>query len=215
MAITAQVSQKELERVAGVAYEGRAIRVSLANDISDSLTANSPVSSYTALKVNSGNGYEDYLGTIGEGQYNVLTTKYELPSIDASFTATGAGYSYNKVYVVLGTYTNFVISETSLTGNVATITTVSNHTITAGDFVRISGASNSVYNGYYTVLATPSATRFTYALVSGNISSAASTGTASLVNEEDYVHSVITEAPPITLLSGQLQTYRVALATDD
>jgi hypothetical protein len=49
-----------------------------------------------------------------------------------------------------------------------------------GDTVVIAGATNTVYNGTYTVLAVPTATSFTYNKTNANITLAASTGTASI-----------------------------------
>jgi GTP cyclohydrolase III len=59
MALTASLSQKELERVAQLAYEGYAVRVSLANDVGATLDAEDTVAAWDALKV-SGSGYADF-----------------------------------------------------------------------------------------------------------------------------------------------------------
>lgn len=214
MALTASLSQKEMERVAGLAYEGFAVRVSLANDISATLDAEDTVAAWDALKV-SGSGYADYKGTIGVGSYDASDQRYEMPTFDAEFTATTTGYTFTNVYIVLGTYNSFNISNTELTANVATITTSSNHNFSAADEVLISGATDSAYNGYHTIIATPAPNTFTFALISTNKTSAASTGTAATIIEETYPHSVLTETPAISLAAGQVQTYRVLLATDD
>lgn len=102
MAITVTLSQKEMERVAGLAYEGQDIRVSLAYDPGSSLSSESTVAACDALKISSG-GYSDFTDTIGTGSYDGADGRYEMPQIDAVFTATGAGYTYNTVYVVIGT----------------------------------------------------------------------------------------------------------------
>lgn len=101
MAITAVLSQKEMERVAGLAYEGQAIRVSLAYDPGDTLSSEDTVATWDASKV-SGGGYADFNDTIGTGAYDVADQRYEMPQVEAVFTATGAGYTFNKVYVVIG-----------------------------------------------------------------------------------------------------------------
>lgn len=101
MATTVTLSQKEMERVAGLAYEGLGIRVSLANDIGGTLTSESTVAACDALKV-SGGGYADFTDTIGSGSYNGTTGRYEMPRVDATFTGTGVGFSYTTVYVVIG-----------------------------------------------------------------------------------------------------------------
>lgn len=214
MAITATLSQKELERVAGLAYEGRAIRVSLANDIGDTLTSESTVAACDALKV-SGGGYVDYKSPIGTGAYDVADQRYEMPDIDAEFTATGVGYTYNKVYAVIGTFNSVNISNTELTSNVATITTATSHGFSPGDEVYIAGATDSDYDGYHTISTAPTGTTFTFALVTGDKASGASTGTAATTTEELYLHSLTIENPSIVMAAGQVQTYRIILATDD
>lgn len=134
MAITVTLSQKEMERVAGLAYEGQDIRVSLAYDVGSTLSSESTVAACDALKISSG-GYADFTDTITTGAYNPSAQRYEMPQVEATFTATGAGYTYNTVYVVIGT--------------------------------------------------------------------------------ELYLHSLTVESPNITMLDGQVQTYRITLATDD
>ena len=68
------------------------------------------------------------------------------------------------------------ISNVALTSNVATITTASAHTYSTGDSVTVD-ASNNVFDGTYTITATPTATTFTYAKINANVTSAAATGT--------------------------------------
>lgn len=214
MALTASLSQKEMERVAGLAYEGFAVRVSLANEITATLDAEDTVAAWDAVKI-SGNGYADYKGTIGSGSYDVSDQRYELPTFDAEFTASASGYTYTNVYIVLGTYNSFNISNTALTANVATITTSTAHNFSVSDEVLIAGATDTDYNGYHIITGTPTGTTFTFALVAADKAPAASTGTAATIIEETYPHSVLTESPAISLAAGQVQTYRVLLATDD
>jgi hypothetical protein len=72
----------------------------------------------------------------------------------------------------------FWISNTSLTGNVATITTSEAHGFSVGDRVSIANATNTTYNGKYTIASVPTTTTFTYSLTNANIASASSIGTA-------------------------------------
>lgn len=213
MAITATLSQKEMARVAAAAYEGKSVRISLANDIGNTLTSESLVSSWDALKV-SGGGYADYYATVQVGAYDVADARYEMPQIDAAFTATGGGYTYNRMYVVIGTYTNATITNTQLTANVATITTSGAHGFSVNDVVLIDGTTDPGYEGFYTITAVTSNT-LSYDLVAANKTLAASTGTASVPTEETYLHSLVSESPSVSLLAGQTQTYRVLLATDN
>jgi hypothetical protein len=78
------------------------------------------------------------------------------------------------------------ITNTALTSNVATITSVNN--FAPGQIVTISGTTNSsgAFNGTFTVL-TASNTQFTFALTHADIVSAADTGTASGVWNDGIV----------------------------
>jgi len=102
MAITTTITQAELARVAAAAYEGKTYRISLANNGTTGLTALSTVSAWDAKKL-SGNGYADVTGTIATGAYDATDARFEMPQISALFTANGANWTYDTVYVVLDT----------------------------------------------------------------------------------------------------------------
>lgn len=214
MAITAILSQKEMARVAGLAYENRPIRVSLAYDPGETLTSEDTVSAWDALEISDG-GYAAYKASVGVGVYNITTQRFEMPKIDAVYQATGVGFTFNKVYVVLGTFTPAIIDTTEVTSGVATITTLADHGFSAGDEVFIDGTTDTDYEGYYIIASTPTSTSFTYSLAVADKAVASSPGTAATIAEETYVHSVTTESPSISLVAGQAQTYRILLATDD
>jgi hypothetical protein len=78
----------------------------------------------------------------------------------------------------LGSFAN--ISNAVLTSNVATITTSGAHGFAVGQIVTIAGATNTVYNGVYTITEVPSVNTFRYARTNANIGAAASTGTAAI-----------------------------------
>lgn len=71
------------------------------------------------------------------------------------------------------------VSNKALTSNVATLTTSVAHNFAAGDTVEITGV-DATFDGTYTILATPTATTFTYAKTAANVTSAVATGTASV-----------------------------------
>jgi len=112
MALTITLSQKELERVAALAYEGETLKVMLASVGGTGYDAEDTVANWQSVE-KSGNGYVRYSTTVGTGSYNGTSGKYELPDVDASFTATGAGYSYDRIviYVDGATYPHSVIAE--------------------------------------------------------------------------------------------------------
>lgn len=134
MAQTVTISQRELKRIAGLAYEGETIKVMLCNVGTTGYTAESTVANWQSAEL-SGNGYVRGSASITTGSYDSTDARYEMPSVDVAFTATGTGYSYDRVIIY--------------------------------------------------------------------------------IDGETYIHSVISESPNITLSSGQTQTYRIQLATDD
>ncbi|NBT25380.1 MAG: hypothetical protein EBT09_02215, partial [Actinobacteria bacterium] len=71
------------------------------------------------------------------------------------------------------------ITNTALTGNVATITTSAAHGLVSGNTVTIAGVANNLYNGSYLVASAPSTTTFTFSKTNANVASAAASGTAT------------------------------------
>jgi len=100
MAITTTISQAELARVGVTAYQGKTYRICLAYRNTATLTANSTVAEWDAVKLY-GNGYESATGTIAAGSYNTTTARYELPQIAVTFTASGGNWIYDTLYVVI------------------------------------------------------------------------------------------------------------------
>lgn len=112
MAITVSISQKELERVAALAYEGETIKVMLASVGASGFTAESTVANWQSVE-KSGNGYARFSEVIATGAYDATDARYEIPAIDAAFTATGAGYSYDRIIIYIdgATYIHSMIVE--------------------------------------------------------------------------------------------------------
>lgn len=112
MALTVSISQKELERIAALVYEGETLKVLLASVGVTGYTAQSTIANWITVE-KSGNGYVQFSQIIPTGAYDATDGRYEIPNIDAAFTATGAGYSYDRiVYWVDGaTYPIGVIAE--------------------------------------------------------------------------------------------------------
>jgi hypothetical protein len=113
VALTVSLSVKELERVAALAYEGETLKVMLCNVGSTGYTSSSTVSNWQSVELASSNGYARASTTIGTGSYNGTTARYELPSYDAVFTASGSGFTYDTVVVYINgaTYPHSVITE--------------------------------------------------------------------------------------------------------
>lgn len=112
MAQTTTISQKELERVAALAYEGETLKVMLCSVGATGYTAQSTVANWQSVE-KSGNGYVRYSEVVGTGAWNGTAAAYVMPDIDAAFTATGAGYSYDTVvlYIDGATYPHSIIVE--------------------------------------------------------------------------------------------------------
>jgi hypothetical protein len=71
------------------------------------------------------------------------------------------------------------INQTSLTSNVARIRTTVAHGLARGMSVVIASATNTVYNGTYTITSVPNALEFTYDRTNANIGVAASGGSVT------------------------------------
>lgn len=112
MALTVFISRKELERVAALAYEGETIKVMLASVGASGFTAESTVANWQSVE-KSGNGYARFSQAIATGAYDVTDARYEIPAIDAVFTATGIGYSYDRIVIYVDgmTYVHSIIVE--------------------------------------------------------------------------------------------------------
>lgn len=97
MAVTLNISAKELERQAKLVFEGKSYKVFLAAN-PGALTKDSTAAQWEAVEV-SGGGYSAVTGAIAAGSYSTVNARYQMPQISAAFTATGAGISYNTVCI--------------------------------------------------------------------------------------------------------------------
>ena len=96
--------------------------------------------------------------------------KYELPTspvpILPSFLQRAYYYRYNAIYLIpIPSSAPTAISTTIISsGLVATATTASAHGLVRGDYVVISGATPTGYNGTFMIQSVPSITSFTYTI---------------------------------------------------
>lgn len=95
MAITTTISAKELERQAGLVFQGRTYKLFLASN-PGALTSESLASDWLAAEI-SGNGYAAITGTIAAGTYRAAEARFEMPAILASFQASGGSFTYNTI----------------------------------------------------------------------------------------------------------------------
>lgn len=112
MAQSTVISQKELKRIAGLAYEGETLKVMLCSVALTGFGSESTVAQWQTTEL-SGNGYARFSQVIATGSYNSTTGKYEIPAIDAAFTCTSSVLSYDRVilYIDGETYIHSVIAE--------------------------------------------------------------------------------------------------------
>lgn len=112
MAISPTISQREIKRLAVLGYEGETLKVMLCQVGVSGFTAESTVANWQSVEL-SGNGYVRYSEEIDPGTYDVTTASYNMPVIDAEFTATGVGYSYDRIitYIDGETYIHSEIVE--------------------------------------------------------------------------------------------------------
>jgi hypothetical protein len=113
MALTVSLSVKELERVAALAYEGETLKVMLCVVGATGYTSASTVANWQSVELASSNGYARASTTIGTGSYNGSTARYEIPYYDAVFTASGSGFTYDRIVVYIdgATYPVSVLTE--------------------------------------------------------------------------------------------------------
>lgn len=96
MALSTTISQKELKRQAALVFEGETLKVMLCNVGTSGYTAESTVANWQSVEA-SGNGYSRFSVTIGTGSYDGTTGTYKLPDINATFTASGSGFTFDRV----------------------------------------------------------------------------------------------------------------------
>ena len=113
MALTATLSSQEFARIAAAAYEGLSCRVSLHVN-PGSLTAESTITEWDTGKLASANGYADFtvaslpaggLDAGSDDRWEIGGTAGANTYIEAAFTASGAGFTFDTVVVQIGTAT--------------------------------------------------------------------------------------------------------------
>ena len=112
MVLTTVISEKELERVAALAYEGETLKVMLCMVGSTGFNASSTIAQWQTVEL-SGFGYSRFSITIPTGSYDNAELRYQIPAIDAAFSATSPGYLYDRIVVYIEgmTYIHSLITE--------------------------------------------------------------------------------------------------------
>lgn len=102
----------------------------------------------------------------------------------AAFPFVAGGYDFHGVPVQTeGGATGIAITSITSSGTTATVTTTAAHNLTTGDKVRIAGATQTEYNGDYTVTVTGGST-FTYTFAGSATTPATGTITYEKLNSD-------------------------------
>lgn len=112
MAYTNKISTKELKRQAAACFEGKTLKAMLCSVGATGYTEESTVANWQSVEA-SGNGYTRYSTTVSAGSYNATTARYEIPVVNAAFTASGGTIGYDRVvwYFNGETYPHSVTEE--------------------------------------------------------------------------------------------------------
>ena len=134
---------------------------------------------------------------------------YNSPRVsNGAYTVTRVSDTVFTYVPAVGTRVRVNLATAVLDTNVARITTSIAHGLVVGDTVVIAGATNSVFNGTYTITTVPTSTSFTYARTNANIALAASAGTASIsVPTGTDTGAAISEVLNFTSLGNTQYTY--------
>lgn len=98
-----------------------------------------------------------------------------------------------------------------LAANTVTLTTRYAHELSVGNSVVVAKMTNAVYNGTYTVVATPTSTTFTYSRTNANIASAATTvGHVYLANGMQFATANVGGAVSVSMCDSEGEPISVA-----
>ena len=112
-----------------------------------------------------------YNGSDTSGFIDMGITGDQFASETYGITGPNDGY----IFMVAPDPLTKTVSNKALASNVATLTTTTAHGFSAGKQVTVSGV-DATFNGTFTIVATPTATTFTYAKTASNVTSVASGG---------------------------------------
>ncbi len=103
MTLTITITPGELERQAGLIYQGKPFEVFLVHNagLPVPLTAATTYANWKAAEP-TGNGYAAVSGTVGFGTYNASSGRYEVAPLVAGFSASGGDIVFDTVCVRVG-----------------------------------------------------------------------------------------------------------------
>ena len=112
MAISTIISPKELQRQADLIFEGKTLEVMLCSVALSGYDQNSTVADWETTEIST-TGYTRFTQEIGVGEYNQLSGRYEIPDINAVFTADTQSFLYDRLvlFITGETYIHSLIIE--------------------------------------------------------------------------------------------------------
>ena len=102
-----------------------------------------------------------------QGQFAISDVKRETGTLKHQIEVTDTDFASPILFSIAAPG----VPGADRTSNVVTITTTANHNIATGQYVTVSGVTDSSFDGIFIVTSTPTATTFTYAQVAGDTTS--------------------------------------------
>lgn len=217
MTISSEISTKELARTAIRAYEGKTLKVFLANGDGNQ-TVDSLISEWRAFELPATAGYVEASEVIAAGAYDNTSLSYLLPTVNAAYTASGGSFAWNDVIVYVD---DPVLQSETRTDSFGVNTGASTITAASGDF-----AADGFVAGEYVTISGSTLNDGTYEIstVAATTLTINSTTTPLLADETTsftltrsllYPYAYIEEISSRTLADGQSHTYSITLNTND
>lgn len=134
-------------------------------------------------------GYPLYVeNSSGEGLGNIVVPNvYGLTTANAIEVLVDAGYVAGNI-TTASAYTP-AVNNVELASNVAILATAAAHGFQVGDSVVIAGLTDTTFNGTHTLIAGTTGSTLVFALESGNVTSAADSGTAKVTARAGTISS--------------------------
>ena len=221
MAITSAISSFELQRVGRRAYEGKTARVFLCDLTTEPYDEQTPVPLWRNIELPEITGYLPAASVLGAGTYDAVDARYELPTFDSTFIASGGTITWNTVVVYIDepqletesvTGTDIAFDDVANTITQGTVDFAAEGFI-VGDVVVVSGSASN--DGNYEITGV-TATTLTLESTRTQLPLAEVAGaTVTLQRANIYPYSVLTETPNASLADQQAYTYRIGLNTND
>ncbi|MEH1780237.1 MAG: hypothetical protein V7L26_14165 [Nostoc sp.] len=187
-------------------------RLCLANTAT--LTRSNLLADFLASELLPNNGYARASASIADGSYNTTNQRYELPTISATFSATGGALQFQTPFLMANSAA--LCSQSFTNANVNPTTdriTITAHGYANGDqLIFTADALATLPSGIVagTIYTVSSVTTNDFQLTGVNITDTGS-GTFRARNANGIIVAYAVESSPITLADGQGYSYQIPL----